>query len=80
VKLLVPLPALNPVPHSTPAVVDVPLVGVTLAADDAGPVPALFVAATVQPYATPLVSPPTVIGLAAPFAVTVAPPPVHATV
>ena len=36
---------------------------------DAGPVPAAFVAVTVNVYAVPLVSPVTVIGLAAPIAV-----------
>ena len=44
--------------------------GVTLSeAADAAPVPALFVAFTVKVYATPLVSPVTVIGLNAPVPV-----------
>ncbi len=47
-------------------------------ADEFAPVPALFVAVTVKVYATPLVSPVTVIGLAAP--VPVNPPGLDVTV
>jgi hypothetical protein len=77
VKLLVPLPVSV---QSTPAVLLLPLVGVTVTDDDALPVPTLFVARTVQLYATPLVRPETVMGLVLPVAVTDVPPVVQVTV
>jgi hypothetical protein len=45
------------------------VLGVALAGAEAAPVPTAFVALTVQEYVTPLVSPPTVTGLAALLAV-----------
>jgi hypothetical protein len=51
-----------------------PVLGVALAGAEAAPVPTAFVALTVQEYVTPLVSPPTVTGLAALLAVCEAAP------
>jgi hypothetical protein len=48
-------------------------IGVTDTADEAGLVPAAFVALTVQEYGVPVVSPETTIGLAVPMPVTPTP-------